>query len=91
MKEVLLERSVWFHMFEPVGDGSLDGCLVKAIATLKEQEEFLQWIHSNGGRVSLHVNLFPPNSCERPFDYDLITEFRRLGFGFRIDFLNIVR
>jgi hypothetical protein len=86
VREVMLERSEWFHMFEPVGDGSLDACLMNAIAKLKAQEEFLQWIHSNGGRVRICVILYPPRTCEKPFDYDLITELRRLGFGFRIEF-----
>jgi hypothetical protein len=88
VREVVIERSVWFHMFEPVGDGSLDACLLNAIAKLKAQEEFLQWIHSNGGRVRFSIVLYPPSSCEKPFDYELITELRQLGFGFQIEFAN---
>lgn len=80
------ECSEWFRLYPPVGDGSLDACLGAAIATLSQHEEFLRSIHNSEGKVHLHVVTYPDSQLETPFDLEKITELRRLGFGFGIDF-----
>jgi len=83
--ERVLNKHRWFHMFQPASaDEPLTSCMQSAITRLRERREFIERVHSTGGRVQFTVYLYPPSGRDQPFDYALITDLRELGIGFQI-------